>query len=99
MILETSGQKMNDKTRLEKDILGELEVLANVYWGINTQRAIKNFKISGKRFSESFIKALAQIKKACLQTNLELDLINQNIGKAIGRKSDESNKSCVNYWL
>lgn len=89
MILETSGQKMNDKTRLEKDILGELEVPANVYWGINTQRAIKNFKISGKRFSESFIKALAQIKKACLQTNLELDLIDQNIGKAILQSIDE----------
>lgn len=89
MILETSGQKMNDKTRLEKDILGELEVPANVYWGINTQRAIKNFKISGKRFSESFIKALAQIKKACLQTNLELSLMDQNIGKAILQSIDE----------
>jgi len=89
MILEISGQKMNDKTRLEKDILGELEVPANVYWGINTQRAIKNFKISGRRFSESFIKALAQIKKACLQTNLELNLIEQNIGKAILQSTDE----------
>ena len=36
MILEISGQKMNDKTRLEKDILGEVEVPANAYWGINT---------------------------------------------------------------
>ncbi len=89
MILETSGQKMNDKTRLEEDILGELEVPANVYWGINTQRAINNFKISERRFSESFIKALAQIKKACLQTNLELDLMDQNIGKAILQSIDE----------
>jgi len=89
MILETSGQNMNDKTRLEKDILGELEVPANVYWGINTQRAINNFKISGRRFSESFIKALAQIKKACLQTNLELGLMDQNIGKAILQSIDE----------
>ncbi|TET80589.1 MAG: class II fumarate hydratase [Candidatus Heimdallarchaeota archaeon] len=80
---------MNDKTRLEKDILGELEVPANVYWGINTQRAINNFKISGRRFSESFIKALAQIKKACLQTNLELGLMDQNIGKAILQSIDE----------
>jgi len=83
VILEKSGQKMNDKTRIEKDILGELDIPVNVYWGISTQRAIENFKISGRRFSESFIKALAQIKKACLQTNLELNLIDQNIGKAI----------------
>ena len=89
MILEISGQKMSDKTRLEKDILGELEVPANVYWGINTQRAIENFRISGRVFSESFIKALAQIKKACLQTNLELDLIDQSIGEAILQSIDE----------
>ena len=32
--------------RLEKDSIGELEVPADVYWGINTQRALMNFKIS-----------------------------------------------------
>ena len=32
--------------RKEKDLLGELDVPKDVYWGINTQRAINNFKIS-----------------------------------------------------
>ena len=41
--------------RIEKDILGEIKVPSNVYWGINTQRALKNFKISGKTFSEILI--------------------------------------------
>jgi len=32
--------------RTEKDVLGELEVPSDVYWGINTQRAIQNFQPS-----------------------------------------------------
>lgn len=74
---------MNNKTRIEKDVLGELEVPDNVYWGINTQRALENFKISGKRFPSIFIVSLAQVKKACLLANLELQLIETKSGKAL----------------
>ena len=69
--------------RIEKDVLGELEVPENVYWGINTQRAIKNFQISRKTFPQIFIKSLAQIKKACLLANLDLDMIEKQNGNAI----------------
>jgi len=69
--------------RVEKDILGEVEVPTNVYWGINTQRALKNFQISGKTFPTIFIISLAQMKKACLFSNLELNLVNKDIGNAI----------------
>ena len=60
--------------RTEKDVLGELEVPSDVYWGINTQRALQNFKISGKTFPRMFIISLAQLKKACLLANIELGL-------------------------
>ena len=69
--------------RTEKDVLGEIEVPSNVYWGINTQRAIKNFQISGKTFPQVFISALAQLKKACLLANMGLDLINKDNGNAV----------------
>ncbi|MFX0105462.1 MAG: hypothetical protein ACFE75_08225, partial [Candidatus Hodarchaeota archaeon] len=69
--------------RIEKDVLGELEVPSNVYWGVNTQRAIKNFQISGKTFPEVFIISLAQLKKACLLANIELNLIDKENGNAI----------------
>ncbi|NHJ22725.1 MAG: class II fumarate hydratase [Candidatus Lokiarchaeota archaeon] len=69
--------------RKEKDVLGELEVPSDVYWGINTQRAIQNFQISGKKFPTIFIKSLAQLKKACLLANMELNLINKEHGNAI----------------
>ncbi len=71
------------KYRIEKDVLGEIEVPIDVYWGINTQRAIQNFQISGKKFPNIFIIALAQLKKACLLGNMELGLIDKEIGAAI----------------
>ncbi|MFX0002817.1 MAG: class II fumarate hydratase [Candidatus Hodarchaeota archaeon] len=69
--------------RLEKDILGEIKVPSNVYWGVNTQRALKNFQISGRTFPQIFIISLAQVKKACLLANKELGLIDEKKGQAI----------------
>ena len=69
--------------RIEKDVLGEVEVPSNAYWGINTQRAIENFQISRKKFPKIFIISLAQVKKASLLANLDLDLIDKENGNAI----------------
>ncbi|MHA2289036.1 MAG: class II fumarate hydratase [Promethearchaeota archaeon] len=80
---------LNLQYRVEKDILGELEVPNEVFWGINTQRAIQNFQISGKKFPNIFIKSLAQVKKACLLANLELKLIDKEKGEAILQAVDE----------
>jgi fumarate hydratase class II len=78
-----------DKTRREKDSIGELDIPANVYWGINTQRALMNFQISGRTFPVEFIHALAQVKKACLVANKEAKLIPQDIFDAIEKAIDE----------
>ncbi|NHI90851.1 MAG: class II fumarate hydratase [Candidatus Thorarchaeota archaeon] len=78
-----------DKTRREKDSIGELDIPANVYWGINTQRALMNFQISGRTFPVEFIHALAQVKKACLAANKEAKLIRQDIFDAIEKAIDE----------
>ena len=69
--------------RIEKDVLGEVEVPIDKYWGINTQRAIQNFQISGKSFPKVFIMSLAQLKKACLLGNMKLGLIDKEKGNAI----------------
>ncbi|MHA1689564.1 MAG: class II fumarate hydratase [Promethearchaeota archaeon] len=74
---------MKEEFRIEKDVLGELKVPKDAYYGINTQRALMNFQISGKKFPVIFIKSLAEIKKACLLANLELGLIDKEIGNAI----------------
>ncbi|MFX1317343.1 MAG: class II fumarate hydratase [Promethearchaeota archaeon] len=75
--------------RIEKDILGELEVPIDVYWGINTQRALQNFQISGKTFPKVFIISLARLKKACLLANIDLNLIDTEKGNAINQAINE----------
>jgi fumarate hydratase class II len=75
--------------RIEKDVLGEVQVPEDVYWGVNTQRAIKNFQISGDVFPDIFIISLAQIKKACLLSNIELGLIEKEQGNAILKAVNE----------
>jgi len=42
-----SGSPEQEKNRIEKDLLGELEVPKNTYFGIQTQRACNNFNLSG----------------------------------------------------
>ena len=79
---------MNDY-RIEKDAIGELEVPLDVYWGINTQRAVMNFQISGKKFPNDFIHALAQVKKACLIANKAAKLVSQEIFDALETAIDE----------
>ncbi|MFW9768550.1 MAG: class II fumarate hydratase [Candidatus Thorarchaeota archaeon] len=78
-----------EKTRREKDAIGELDVPADAYWGINTQRAIMNFQISGRTFSPEFIHALAMVKKACLIANKAEKLISQEIFDALETAFDE----------
>ena len=75
--------------RKEKDVLGEVKVPEDAYWGANTQRAIENFKISGKRLPTIFILSLAELKKACLQANRELNLIKEGNFEAILKAIDE----------
>ena len=74
---------MEGKTRKEKDFLGTLEIPRNAYWGISTQRALKNFQISGRKFPKPFILALAEVKKACVKANCELGTLDREKGEAL----------------
>lgn len=80
---------MTGEYRKEKDVLGEVNVPADVYWGVNTYRAVQNFTISGKRFPEVFIRSLAQVKKACLLANRELGIIDEEKSTALLGAMDE----------
>lgn len=72
-------------SRREKDLLGSREVPDNVYWGIQTLRALENFPISGVPISThpNLIVGLAAVKLACAQTNAELGIIEPTIAGAI----------------
>ena len=79
------------KTRIEKDLLGVKEVPSDCYYGIHTLRALENFQISGQRVGANlhFIRALAQVKKASAQTNLQFSKISEDISLAVQRACDE----------
>ena len=76
-------------TRLEHDFLGEMEIDNSKLYGIQTERALINFPISNVPISNfpNFIKALAHIKKAAAQANLEQKALEPAIGDEIGRAS------------
>jgi aspartate ammonia-lyase len=75
--------------RKEKDFLGEKEVPQEAYWGIHTQRALENFPISGYRVNPMLVKALAMVKKASCQANVELGYLGEEKGKCILPACDE----------
>jgi len=75
--------------RKERDFLGDVEVPADAYYGIQTQRAVQNFQISGIGFGREFIHALGLIKKACAEANISLGLLDEKIGNAIVQAADE----------
>ena len=79
----------NDAFRIEKDSLGEMKVPTDALWGAQTQRAVENFPISNLRFSREFIAAMGMIKKAAAETNMELGLLDEEVGRAIVAAADE----------
>ncbi len=82
---------LKGKTRREHDLLGEREVPAHAYYGIQTLRATENFPISGLRLSsfQHFVDALAYIKKACALANWELGVLDKTKADAISAACDE----------
>lgn len=75
--------------RIEKDFLGEKQVPADAYYGIQTLRAVENFPITGVPVHGTLIRALAQVKKAAARANMEVHLLNHKVGQAIIEAADE----------
>ncbi len=75
--------------RIEKDVMGEIPVPIDSYYGAFTQRAKINFQISGIKAHKEFLAALAAIKKAAALSNIELKQLDEKIGDAIIKASDE----------
>jgi aspartate ammonia-lyase len=62
------------KPRIEKDLLGEKEVPGDAYYGIQTLRALENFKLSGVTINHypGFVEAWAMVKLAAAKANTEV---------------------------
>jgi fumarate hydratase class II len=69
--------------RTEKDSMGAMEVPSDAYYGAQTRRAELNFEISPLRAPRAMIRALGLIKKAAAQVNMDLGLLNADLGAPI----------------
>ncbi len=80
---------MTPATRSEKDPLGPLDVPADAYYGVQTQRALQNFPISGLRPLREFVRAVVWIKKAAALTHKETGRLDARLADAIVAAADE----------
>ena len=74
---------MTDKKRIELDSLGPKKIDKNRLWGAQTQRSLENFNIGNEKIPNELIIALGQQKKAAAQSNVQLGILDKNIGKHI----------------
>jgi len=76
-------------TRKEKDSIGYKEIPANVYYGIQTARAVENYPISGMRAHPTLIRAFGMVKQAATEANKELGLLDAKQADAIIQAAKE----------
>ena len=69
--------------RVEKDAFGNIEVEDKFYWGAQTQRSLRNFKISREKMPIEMMHAFALLKMAAAETNKELGVLDSKIADAI----------------
>ncbi len=77
------------QTRTEKDLLGEKQIPADAYYGVQTMRALENFKISGVKtnFYPDYVRAYAMVKMAAARANFE-------VGRMKKDRLDAIEKAC-----
>ena len=80
---------MSEESRSEKDPLGTLDVPASALFGVQTQRAIQNFPISGLRPLGPFVRAMVWIKKSAALTHKETGRLDARLADAIVAAADE----------
>ena len=71
--------------RIESDLIGELKVPVDAYYGVQTQRALQNYRISCNKMSDypDYVIAMAYVKWAAAAANAELGVLDKEIADAI----------------
>lgn len=87
--MSTSTAQKSQETRSETDSIGAIDVPAAHYWGAQTQRSLQNFDIGTEKMPAPLVRALAIQKKAAALTNMELGVLEAQLGDAILQATDE----------
>ncbi len=75
--------KTRQKTRLESDAFGPLDIPADKLWGAQTERSLHNFRIGSERMPIEIVRALGLIKRAAAEVNRDLGSLDNRRAKAI----------------
>jgi len=73
------------RTRVERDLIGALEIPADAVYGIQTARAVANLSFSGRTLGDypAMVRGLAMVKCAAARANLDAGVINARVARAI----------------
>ena len=77
------------RTRTETDSFGPIEVDADRYWGAQTERSRRNFRIGAERMPQPLIRALGVVKRASAEVNRDLGSLDGRRSRAIARAAQE----------
>jgi fumarate hydratase, class II len=75
--------------RVETDTFGEIDVPADRYWGAQTERSIRNFRIGTERMPLPLVHALGIVKQAAAEVNMALGKLDPAIGKSLVKAARE----------
>src|SRR5699024_14256 len=75
--------------RVEEDLIGQLKVPKDAYYGIQSLRAKENFNITGYTIDSNLIRSIAYVKKAAAIANMEVSGLDNLIGQAIVQADEE----------
>ena len=75
--------------RIEHDSMGEVRVPQDAPWGAQTQRSLENFRIGTETLPRGMVRALTLVKKAAAQANVELGVLDRQLGTLIEEAADE----------
>lgn len=81
--------KINQKTRIESDSMGQIDVSVNVYWGAQTERSLHHFSSGIEVMPPILIHSFAVLKKAAALANQQLGLLPEEKAKLIVAAADE----------
>jgi fumarate hydratase class II len=81
--------EQSQKTRVETDSMGPIDVASDRYWGAQTQRSLHHFNIGDDRMPREMIRALGILKKAAALVNHDLGKLDRDKTDLIVRACDE----------
>jgi aspartate ammonia-lyase len=87
------------KFRKETDFIGEMQVPAGAYYGVQTMRALDNFPITGLTVQPALVKAMAVVKKSAALANRDVGDMKEDVAEAIAKAADEMSDGKLDKYM